>query len=261
MDKRLAPIKQVFLDMDGTIYHGSKLYPTTLPFLSFLKSRKIRYAFLSNNSSRNTQEYVAKMAKLGIETTPDEFYISTDYTIDRLKEIFSPGAKIFILGVKSIFPAFEEAGFEITDTNPDAVVIAFDTTLDYTKLCRAAYFIDHGIPAFATHPDRFCPTDEETFLVDCGAITAALETATGKKLTVFGKPDPGLLRSAAKRYGVGINEVLMAGDRLATDILVGINAGALTCRVNGPGADTTPFENVEADIVVNDLGELQKLWE
>ena len=64
MDTRLAPVKQVFLDMDGTIYHGSKLYPTTLPCLSFLKSRGIRYAFLSNNSSRNTQEYVEKMAKL-----------------------------------------------------------------------------------------------------------------------------------------------------------------------------------------------------
>ena len=101
--------------------------------------------------------------------------------------------------------------------------------------------------------------------LDCflerGAITKALETATGAKLKVLGKPDPGILIAAAARKNVPIGECLMIGDRLATDIAVGVNAGAMTCRINGPGADLTPAEGVVPDLETSDLGGLQKIWE
>lgn len=261
MSRSLRAVKQVFLDMDGTIYHGSRLYPTTIPFLEFLKANNIGYRFLSNNSSFSTPEYVAKLAKLGITATEDEFYLSTDYAIDYIKE-FLPGVKkLYVMGMKSIFPAFEAAGFEVVEDDPDAVVVAFDRTLTYEKLCRTAYYMKKGLPALATHPDVFCPTDQETFLVDCGAFIACLETATKCKLKVLGKPDPGLLRAAAARCGVTPAETLMCGDRLSTDIRLGINAGSLTCQVAGPGADTTAVPGVVPDMVVQDLGELQKMWE
>lgn len=261
MKERLRAVRQVFLDMDGTIYHGSRLYPTTLPFLNFLKSRGIGYRFLSNNSSFNTAEYVARLGRLGIEASPEEFYISTDYCIDYLKANYPAVKKVFIMGMESIFATFEAAGFTVCDDAPDAVIVAFDRTLTYEKLCKTAYFIKQGIPAFATHPDVFCPTDQPTFLVDCGAFIACLETATRCRITVLGKPDPGFLLAAAARCGVAPEQTLMAGDRLSTDIRLGINAGSVTCRVAGPGADLTPCEGVNPDIVVNDLGELQLMWE
>ena len=167
MTERLKNVRQVFLDMDGTIYHGSRLYPTTIPFLNFLKSRSIGYKFLSNNSSFSTQEYVAKLGKLGIPATPDEFYISTDYCIDYLKANFPQVKKLFIMGMESIFSAFEATGFTVTDSSPDAVVVAFDRTLTYEKLCKTAYFIKQGVPAFATHPDVFCPTANRTLDFKC----------------------------------------------------------------------------------------------
>ena len=71
MAGELKKIKPVFLDMDGTIYHGGRLYPTTIPFLNFLKSNGIGYRFLSNNSSFSTAEYVKKLEKLGITATED----------------------------------------------------------------------------------------------------------------------------------------------------------------------------------------------
>ena len=261
MEQRLKNVRQVFLDMDGTIYHGSRLYPTTIPFLNFLKSRGIGYKFLSNNSSFSTDEYVAKLGRLGITATPDEFYISTDYCIDYIKANHPAVKKLFIMGMESIFPAFEAAGFTVTDSDPDAVIVAFDRTLTYEKLCRTAYFIKQGIPAFATHPDVFCPTDQPTFLVDCGAFIACLETATRCKITVLGKPDPGFLRAAAARCGVAPENTLMAGDRLSTDIRLGINAGSVTCRLTGPGADLTACEGVIPDFTVDNLGELQAIWE
>lgn len=257
----LAKVKQVFLDMDGTIYHGGHLYPTTIPFLTFLKEHGIGYRFLSNNSSFSTAEYAAKLNRLGIPATEDMFYISTDYTIDYLKGNHPEIRRVFVLGMPCIYPAFEAAGFTVTEEAPDAVIVAFDRQLTYERLCRAAYFMKKGLPGFATHPDVFCPTDQETFLVDCGAFIACLETATGCKLKVLGKPDPGFLRAAAARCGADPGETLMAGDRLSTDIRLGIQAGAMTCRVAGPGADTTFVPGVEADITVDNLGELLPLWE
>ncbi len=259
--KQLARIRQVFLDMDGTIYHGKTLFPTTLPFLQFLRERGIGYAFLSNNSSYSTEEYVEKLARLGIPSEPGDFYISTDYAIDYLKTNHPERKRLHLLAMASIEPAFREAGFEIVEENPDAVIVAFDRTLTYEKLCRSAWFLRQGVPGFATHPDVFCPTDQPTWLPDCGAVTRCLEAATGVRLTVLGKPDPGYLLLAAKRRGVPPKKVLMVGDRLGTDIALGIGAGAMTCRILSPGAELAPPADIVPDLTVNDLGELQALWE
>lgn len=259
--RHLCDVRHIFLDMDGTIYHGGRLYPTTLPFLRFLAEREIGHTFLSNNSSCSTKQYGEKLHAMGIDASPEEFYISTDYTIDFLKRNHPEIRRIFLLGMACIRPAFEAAGFQLDESTPEAVVVAFDRELVYERLCRAAWFLKQGIPGFATHPDPFCPTDQPTWLPDCGALTACLETATGVRLKVLGKPDPGMLRAAAARRHVPVEACLMAGDRLATDIAVGVAAGTLTCQITGPGADLTPAAGIHPDYRVNDLGELQQLWQ
>lgn len=258
--RTLSDIRHLFLDMDGTIYHGGRLYPTTLPFLRFLANRKIGVTFLSNNSSYSTKQYVEKLCAMGIDAEPEQFYLSTDYTIDYLRKNHPEIRRIFLLGMACMHPAFEAAGFQFDEIEPDAVVVAFDRELVYERLCRAAWFLKQGAPGFATHPDRFCPTDQPTWLPDCGALTACLETATGVRLKVLGKPDPGMLLAAAARKNMPLKACLMVGDRLATDIACGIAAGTLTCRITGPGADLTPAMGINPDYRVNDLGELQQLW-
>ena len=103
--------------------------------------------------------------------------------------------------------------------------------MTYKRLCEASWFIYNGVPGFSTHPDVFCPTDQPTRLVDCGAISRCVELATGKTLRQLGKPDAGFLQRAAARFGVRPENALMCGDRLATDIAAGVNAGTLTCRM------------------------------
>ena len=258
--EKLSRVRQVFLDMDGTIYKGNHLFPTTVPFLDFLRERGIAWTFLSNNSSYSAAEYASKLKRLGIAAEPEDFYTSTEYAIDYLRHHHPEIRKIFLLGMASIVPAFREAGFAPDDAEPEAVVIAFDRSLTYEKLCRAAYFLRRGVPGFATHPDVFCPTDQETWLVDCGAITKALEVSTGKTLKVLGKPDPGMLRAAAARHGVLPGECLMIGDRLSTDIALGVNAGALTCRILSADSEHTDVPGIVPDYAVRDLGELQEIW-
>lgn len=257
----LADIAAVFMDMDGTIYNGSKLFPTTRPFLDFLKRHHIRYAFCSNNSTRGKKEYAEKLLKFGLKATAEEFYISTDFLIDVFRRDYPHYRKLCLIGMPPMARELELAGFSMTDDDPDAVVISFDLELDYRRLCHAAYLVKQGVPGFASHPDYFCPTDQPTCLIDCGSVAKCVELASGKTLTMLGKPHPDFLRQAAARFGVPPERALMIGDRMATDIAAGVYAGTKTCRITGPGADLSSHADVTPDFTCRDLGELQALWE
>ena len=259
--EKFSTIRAVFLDMDGTIYHGSRLYPTTMPFIHFLEERKIPYAYCSNNTSYSKKEYVARLEKFGLEATEKNFYTATDFLIDTLKKEHPEWKKVYLLGMPAMAEELTAAGFEIVDDDPEAVIVSFDKLLVYERLCKAAYFIREGVPGFSSHPDFFCPSDQPTCLVDCGAISRCVELASGRELRQLGKPAAGFLQSAAARLKLDASQTLMIGDRLATDIAAGTNAGSFTCRIVGPGADLASFAPVTPDWVCNDLGELQKLWE
>ena len=126
---------------------------------------------------------------------------------------------------------FVKAGFEgaedSADDRPDAVVVAFDKTLTYDRLCRAAWWIQQGLPYIATNPDRVCPTDQPTVLVDCGSICKCLEHATSRQPDItLGKTDPNMLSGIMQRYGLRADEIAMVGDRIYTDVQMAFNAGA-----------------------------------
>ena len=228
---RLRGIRHVALDMDGTIYMGMSLFDFTKPFLARLKQMGITYSFLTNNPSTSIADYLKKLAGMGIEATADEMYTTTLATIDYLKTHLPAAKRLFILGTQSMTSEFVKAGFEVAedsaDDRPDAVVVAFDKTLSYARLCRAAWWIQQGLPYVATNPDRVCPTDEPTVLVDCGSICKCLEHATSRQPDItLGKPDPNMLSGIMQRYGLRADEIAMVGDRIYTDVQMAFNAGA-----------------------------------
>ena len=228
---RLAGIRHVALDMDGTIYMGMSLFDYTIPFLNSLKEMGITYSFLTNNPSTSIPDYLKKLAGMGIEATEEEMYTTALATIDYIKTNFPEARRLFLLGTPSMISEFEKAGFESlpdsAEERPDVLVVAFDKTLEYSRLCRAAYWAQQGLPYIATNPDRVCPTDQPTVLVDCGSICKCIEHATGRQPDiVLGKPDPNMLTGVQSRYGVKPEEVAMVGDRIYTDIEMAHNAGA-----------------------------------
>ena len=228
---RLRGIRHVALDMDGTIYMGMSLFDYTKPFLARLKRMGITYSFLTNNPSTSIADYLKKLAGMGIEATADEMYTTALATIDYLKTHLPAARRLFILGTHSMTSEFVKAGFEVAedsaDDRPDAVVVAFDKTLSYARLCRAAWWIQQGLPYVATNPDRVCPTDEPTVLVDCGSICKCLEHATSRQPDItLGKPDPNMLSGIMQRYGLRADEIAMVGDRIYTDVQMAFNAGA-----------------------------------
>ena len=228
---RLKGIRHVALDMDGTIYMGMSLFDFTKPFLARLKQMGITYSFLTNNPSTSIADYLKKLAGMGIEATADEMYTTALATIDYIKTNLPEAKRLFILGTPSMTSEFVKAGFEVAedsaDDRPDAVVVAFDKTLTYDRLCRAAWWIHQGLPYVATNPDRVCPTDQPTVLVDCGSICKCLEHATSRQPDItLGKPDPNMLSGIMQRYGLRADEIAMVGDRIYTDVQMAFNAGA-----------------------------------
>jgi len=232
MTKRLSAIRHVALDMDGTIYRGGKLFDSTTPFLALLQELSIGYTFLTNNPSKSVTDYLAHLRKIGIPATHEQLYTSTQATIEFLREEWPLVKRIFALGTPSMGQEFSAAGFVLVPddppTEPDAVVVGFDMTLTYPRLCRASWWISKGKPYFATNPDRICPTDQPTVLVDCGSICAALQAATGRTPdAVLGKPDPAMIRGILHRHALQPHNLAMVGDRLYTDIAMARQAGAL----------------------------------
>ena len=263
MRQKLTGIRHIALDMDGTIYSGDTLFADTLPFLDLLRNAGLGYTFLTNNPSKNNGDYQAKLRQLGIHIRPDQIYTSTQATIEYLGENHPAVRKLFVLGTPSLAKALSVAQFDILADDPgqqpDAVIVGFDTSLTYPRLCRAAWWIAKGVPYICTNPDAVCPTDQPTMLVDCGSITAALQKATGRApVAVLGKPDVAMLRGILRRHSLEPGQLAMVGDRLYTDITMAQRAGACSVLVltGESTAGQAARHQPPPDLVLSGLSEL-----
>ena len=268
LKKSLREIRHVALDMDGTIYLSNTLFPFTIPFLEKLDRLGITHSFLTNNPTKSLGDYLAKLHKMGIPAEPEQMYTTTIAMIDYIRSHYPKAHKLFLLGTPSMQSQFEEAGFVQTsddpDDVPDIIVASFDMTLVYPRLCRAAWWVSQGIPYLATNPDKVCPTDQKTILVDCGSICKCIEHATGRKPDVtLGKPDPNMLLGILEQKKLQPSQIAMVGDRIYTDIAMAQNAGAFGVLVL---SGETTLEVAQAapnppSLIVKNIEELGDLLE
>lgn len=261
-----SKIKHVALDMDGTIYMGSTLFPWTKGFLASLTDHGIGYSFLTNNPTKSIPDYLKKLRGLGIDATSEEVYTTAVATIDYIKINHPEAKRLFVLGTPSMIKEFEDAGFEMAADDPadrpDILVVAFDMTLCYKRLCRAAWWASQGVRYIATNPDRVCPTDKEIILVDCGSMCKCIEHATGRQPDiVIGKPNPDMLRCIQAKYGLAPDEVAMCGDRIYTDVATARNAGSLGVLVlsGETTLETAINSDPQPDITALNIEEFGKL--
>lgn len=243
------------LDMDGTVYLGEKWIDGALDFLEKIEASGRSYVFLTNNSSKNPSMYVEKLERMGLKVGEDKIITSAHATIRYLKQHYS-GKKIFLLGNPLLREQFEDAGLVLDDENPEVVVTAFDTTLDYMKMCKVCDFVRDGLPYVATHPDYNCPT-ESGFIPDIGAIHAFIHASAFRYPDcIIGKPNRYIMDYVEERTGVPREEIAMVGDRMYTDIAAGRNNGFKSILVlsgeagleDVPGADALPhliFDSVK----------------
>ncbi len=228
--KKISDIELFLLDMDGTIYLGDGLFPCTQPFLETVRASGRRYIFLTNNSSKNRDAYVKKLARLGVAAEPDDVFTSGEATTLRLRQT-RPGAAVAVFGMPTLEEEFRAAGFRLVERDPDVVVLGFDQAFDYAKMTRLCDLVREGRPYIATHPDFNCPV-ENGFIPDIGAVIAYVKASTGREPDeVIGKPNAGIVDAVSAKYGVPKDRICMVGDRLYTDIALGARAGISTVLV------------------------------
>ncbi len=223
--KDIKNIKLFLLDMDGTIYLDEQLFDGVTEFLKCIKERGGRYVFLTNNSSKGADKYVEKLARLGIQSSAEDFLTSVDATAVRLKA--DRYKKIYVFGTESFKRQLNDSGLVITDKiedDIDCLCMGFDTELTFKKLEDACILLNRGVEWIATNPDWVCPT-WYGYVPDCGSVSEMLTRATGRKPTFIGKPQPEMPRLAMEKFGFKPSETAVVGDRLYTDIACGKNAG------------------------------------
>ena len=220
----ISGIRCFALDMDGTIYLGEQWIEGAREFLEAVRESGRTYVFLTNNSSKNPVVYVEKLARMGLFVNESQVITSGDATIYYIKKHYS-GKKVFLLGNDMLKEQFKVEGIQLTDDTPDLVVTAFDTTLDYQKMCKVCDYVRAGLPYIATHPDYNCPT-ETGFIPDIGAIHAFIHASASRYPDhIIGKPNAEIVNYLVDRVGYGKDRIMMIGDRLYTDVAAGASNG------------------------------------
>ena len=202
-----------------------------MDFLNYVKTIGGRYIFLTNNSSKGVDQYVEKLAEMGINATKDDFLTSTDATILYLKE--KNYKKIYAFGTESFVKQLRDAGLLVTtkrEEGIDCLCLSNDTELTFQKLEDACILLGKGVDYVATNPDWVCPT-WYGFVPDCGSFADILFSATKRKPKFIGKPEPEMAYLAMKKTGFSKEETALLGDRVYTDIACGVNAGISTVFV------------------------------
>lgn len=262
MDKNeLLRSKKLYLfDMDGTLYLGDRLYDFTIELLEMLKATGRKYLFMTNNSSKSVEDYIKKLAKLGIPATRDDFITSSQATAYYLKQ-HHWGQKIYVCGTRSLKRELEMEGFTVTENidEVECIVMGFDTELTFQKLHDVSYLLltREGIPYIATNPDYVCPTEFGS-VPDCGSVCDMIYNATRKRPVVIGKPSPLMPLLAMEQHGFSKEETAVVGDRIYTDVKSGLNAGVTGILVlSGESTLQTLAESdVKPHLVLEDASEI-----
>lgn len=257
-------------DLDGTVYLGEQALPGAVETIAALRAAGKRVLFVSNKPLEPRQAYAAKLTRLGIPATPDDV-ITSGYVLGYYLVRHLPDLRYYVIGEPALHEELRGHGLtivdEFADQDPkevidpagvDAVVVAFDRTLDYRKLNTAYQALLRGARFFATNADKACPMPGGG-IPDAGATIAALEHITGRELELLaGKPSALIMQVALDRLGLPAGRCMMVGDRLETDMLMGQRAGMVTGVVLTGASTRADVARMERppDLVLENLGSI-----
>lgn len=245
-------IKLYLFDMDGTLYLGSRLYDFTIELLQEIRRTGGKYLFITNNSSKSVNDYVKKLAGMGIQATREDFMTSSQATAYYLHK-HHEGKTLYVCGTESLKEELRSEGFKVTTNleEVECIVMGFDTELTFQKLHDVSYLLltQPDLPYIATNPDLVCPTEFGS-VPDCGSVCIGIKNATGKEPIVIGKPSPLMPQLAMDKLGISPDQTCVVGDRIYTDVRSGLNAGCVGILVM---SGETTYEILNASDVKPDL--------
>jgi 4-nitrophenyl phosphatase len=216
----------VCCDLDGVVWRGDDPIPGSADAVAALRAAGLRVAFLTNNSSARVEEYVAKLARVGIDAAPDDVGSSAQAAAALLAGELAPGSAVLACAGPGVVEALTAAGFTTVDEGPaDAIVVGWHREFDFERLTRAADVARAGARFVATNVDPTYPVSGG-LVPGAGALAAAVATASGRQPVVAGKPEAPMVALVHDRFGA---TGVMVGDRPSTD-------GALAAALGWPFA-------------------------
>ena len=216
-------------DMDGVLVHENQALPGAPELIQKWLDAGIEFLVLTNNSMYTPRDLAARLRASGLDVPEDRIWTSALATAEFLRSQL-PGGTAYVLGEAGIVTALHEAGFVLTDTDPDFVVLGETRTYSFEQITRAIRLILNGARFIATNPDPTGPS-VDGILPATGAVAAMITKATGRTPYIVGKPNPMMFRVALNRLHAHSEVTGMIGDRMDTDIVAGIEAGLHTVLV------------------------------
>lgn len=252
-------IEAIIFDLDGTLYLGDHVIPGAVETMEWVRAHDLQVRFVTNNPRFSREFYLEKLNRLHLPASRHEVVTSAQLTAKFLKENPDYGS-VFVIGESQLLRELAEANVDVVqDANADTVLVSFDTTLTYEKIMHAYHALKNGAHFFATNPDAVCPTPDGG-LVDAGAIIAALEIATGRKLEkVFGKPSPLLALLLLEEMGVPPESCVVVGDRLNTDIQLGKQANLQTVWIRAHEEKLPSAPHCKPDYMIRSIKALPEI--
>jgi len=250
--------KKLFIfDIDGTISLDNRLFEKTVDVFQKLHSQGKHIYIATNNSSKLPSHYLSNLAKGGIDTNTVNLISSLDLALDYLSK--NDMKRIYWVANETVSGYIAEKGFSFDEQNPAAMLLTFDTEINYTKLLKITELIHKKVPYFVTHTDFVCPTDLGYYIPDVGSFMALIEKATGKMPgKSFGKPERYCIDKALAETGLSAEDAVVFGDRLYTDIELANRAGITSVLVLSGETTEAMHKNssIKADIVITGINEL-----
>jgi 4-nitrophenyl phosphatase len=253
-------IKGLIMDMDGVLWRGAQ----PLGDLPRLFQQITRYGWQSvlvtNNATRSVDFYLEKLLAFGVQLERWQVISSGEALVAYLTKSILPGATLYVIGEEGLVQLLSQQGYIIGEDHARAVIVSLDRELTYEKLRRACRLVQRGAELIATNPDPAIPA-QDGLEPGAGAILAAVEASTGVKATIVGKPNPMVYRLAMERLGTSIQETLVIGDRLETDIAGGQSLGCKTALVlSGVTSEQAARDWLPApDLVARDLEQVLEI--
>jgi len=217
------------MDMDGVLVHDELAIPGAGEFIARLRELELPFLVLTNNSIYTRRDLAARLRKSGLEV-PEEAIWTSALATAKFLETQRPGGSAFVIGEAGLTTALHQAGYTLTEREPDYVVLGETRTYSFERITQAIRLIAGGARFIATNPDPTGPTPDGP-LPATGSVAALVSRATGVAPYFVGKPNPLMMRSALNAIDAHSESAAMIGDRMDTDIVSGLEAGMHTILV------------------------------
>jgi NagD protein len=225
----LQHFKNYLMDMDGVLVRGSVAVPGADAVIRWFNEHGVPYLVLTNNPLYTPRDLSHRLHAAGLQVPAERIFTSAIATARFLKKQ-RPNGKAFVIGESGLTSAMHEAGYILTDLEPDYVVLGETLGYNFAQITRAIRLVAAGARFVATNPDPSGPGDGG-LVPACGAMAALIQSATGVAPFFVGKPNPLMMRTALNYLGAHSEETVMIGDRMDTDIVSGVSSGLNTILV------------------------------